>query len=74
MTSVMLSRPCILPIRGRAVAPAIGLQVERVTSWRWRTIADAASGLAFLGTLAWVIWHLGPMFSRMVATGTSSLF
>lgn len=74
MTSVMFSRQCILPIRGRAVGPARRPQTGRATPWRWRTIADTASSLAFLGTLGWVIWHLVPMFSRMVATGTSSLF
>jgi len=32
-------------------------------------IPDTASGIAFLGTLGWVIWHLGVQLTQMAATG-----
>jgi len=74
MASVALSAEYILPIRKHAVHLATKLQAKRAVRWRWGAIADAASGIAFLGTLAWVIWHLGAQLSQMAASGASSLF
>ena len=74
MASVELSVEYILPIRGRAIRPATKPQAGTTIQCRWRAIADAASGIAFLGTLGWVIWHLGAQLGQVTATGVSGLF
>ncbi len=82
MASVAFSAQYILPIRGRTARPATKPQARRAIQWSWRAIADAASGIAFLGTLGWATWHLGVQLlqiagaleSQVAATGASGLF
>jgi hypothetical protein len=74
MASVASSAEYILPIRGRAIRPATKPQIEATIQWTWGAIADAASSIAFLGTLGWVIWHFGAQLSQMASTGASGLF
>jgi hypothetical protein len=74
MESVAFSGEFILPIRGRAIRPATNPQAGTTNPRRWRAIADAASGIAFLGTLGWVIWRLGVQVNQIFASGASGLF
>ncbi len=82
MVSVALSAEYMLPIRGRTVRPATKLQTKGAILWSWRAIADVASGVAFLGVLGWLVWHLGVQLlqiagaleSQVAATGACGLF
>ena len=74
MASVAFSGEFILPIKGRAIRPTSNTQTEAAMQWTWRAVADAASGIAFLGTLGWVIWHFAAQVSQMAASWPRGLF
>ena len=82
MASVAFSAEYVLPIRKHAVRPATTLQAKRAIQSPLRAIADAASGIAFLTVLAWMVWHLGGqllrvagmMEARVAAAGVGGLF
>ncbi len=68
MASVAFSAERILPIRERAILPVAKAQLKRAVQWPRHEIADAASGLAFLGVLGWAVWHLGVHLNQMLGT------
>ena len=82
MASVAFSAEYVLPIRSLAVRSATTLQAKRAVQWPLRAIADAASGLAFLGVTGWAVWHLGVQFlqvagmmeAQVAAAGVGGLF
>jgi hypothetical protein len=82
MASVAFSAEYVLPIRGQTIRPATKPQARRAIQWPLQAIADAVSGMAFLGVLGWAVWHLGvhliQMFGMMeaqvAATGMGGLF
>ena len=82
MASVAFSAEYVLPIRKHAVRPATTLQAQGAIQWPWRAIADAASGVAFLGVLGWTVWHVGVRFlqlagmmeAQVAAAGVGDLF
>ncbi len=47
-------------------------------SWSWRAIADAASGIVFLGVLGWETWRIGgellQLGAQMAVAGGGYLF
>lgn len=81
MANVAFPTEYILPIRRLSVR-SVARPRRRITSWPWRAIADAASGLAFLGVLGWAVWHLGVQFlhvagmmeAQVAAAGMGGLF
>ena len=82
MASVGSFSEYVLPIGRLAFRPATRPQARRAVQWPLRAIADAASGIAFLGALAWAVWHLGVqlvqvadmMEAQVAATGMGGLF
>ncbi len=82
MASVAFSTEYVLPIRKLARRPVLKPQTRTAVQWPLQAIADAASGIGFLGVLGWAVWHLGvhliQMFGMMeaqaAATGMGGLF
>lgn len=58
MTSVTISTGYSLLNRSREVCHSTQPAGRRTVSGTWRAIADASSGITFLGVLGWGMWHL----------------
>lgn len=78
MASAALSAEYALPTMEFEVCPAAQPGSMRTISWPWRAIADAVSGIAFLGVLGWEMWRIGGELFRlgaqMAAAGGGYLF
>ncbi len=65
MASVAFPAEYVLAIRRLAVQSAAERRAETAVPWRWGAIADAASGITFLGVLGWAICHVGAQFLQV---------
>ncbi len=65
MTSVTISTGYSLPNRSRQVCQPTQPAGRRTPSGTWRAIADAATGITFLGVLGWGMWHLGSQLLQL---------
>jgi hypothetical protein len=82
MASVAFSAKYVLPIRGRNVRLATKAQSTRAGQWPLPAIADAASGVVFLGALGWAVWRIAAQYvqiagafeSQVAASGMGGLF
>ena len=65
MASVALSTGYLLPIRRLEVRPAAQPTGKRTTFWRWRTIAEAAGSIVFLGLVGWQVCRIGSQLLQL---------
>ena len=65
MASEVFSTGCVLPNRRQDVRLVAQPASRRTTSWPWRAIADAASGITFLCVLCWAMWHIGSQLLQL---------
>ena len=70
MTSSASSAEYILPIWKFDVRSATRRTGQGNTSRSWQAVADTASGIFFLGVLAWAIWHIG---NELLQLGTQAV-
>lgn len=66
MASAVFPAECLLPLRGQAIRRSTTRPKRGIAQWPWHAIADAASGIALLGLVAWVAWCLGGPLLQMV--------
>lgn len=78
MASVTFSAECVLPTRSLKARSVARSTNKRMNPCSWRAMADAASGITFLGLLGWEAWRIGGLLAdltlQMLAAGAGHLF
>ncbi len=72
MANAVFSAEYLLPITRLEIGPAAKLQVRRMPQLPWQAIADAASGITFLGVLGWEVWRIGGQLAQLAAQAAAA--